>query len=363
MINYAPIPLLETSLFLANQATGMSWTSYMERIVGKGDNQPHNSTLASYSNILTELERRLRASITVSNKTVQTLFAPLHQRGKDQHYPSSGYVCSILTPSMVEAYVSWEETAFFSRLREHIQQVPKQILDFLDQDACNMAADCTIQQLFSKINNSDLPQNSKLILIDLALNPEGYIDMLQETMLPVVAEFKRCRELIAPLLEQFHARYSRETETAIMDRLWPGDRSRIRQVFIYPGVVCSNYVIFGFNADETVLLSSIGSVYEFLRENFAQARSSGIQLTKTLVALSNRNRFNILTKLLDGPAYGRELANFVGISPVTITQHIGILMGADLVSLHNDGTKTYYSLNTETLRTFIDSFQTYFQLN
>ena len=31
MINYAPIPLLEASLFLANQAAGVSWTSYMER--------------------------------------------------------------------------------------------------------------------------------------------------------------------------------------------------------------------------------------------------------------------------------------------------------------------------------------------
>ncbi len=41
----------------------------------------------------------------------------------------------------------------------------------------------------------------------------------------------------------------------------------------------------------------------------------GIQLTQTLSALSNRNRFNILTKLLDGPAYGRELASFVGLSP------------------------------------------------
>ena len=30
--------------------------------------------------------------------------------------------------------------------------------------------------------------------------------------------------------------------------------------------------------------------------------------------------------------------NFVGISRY-ITQHIGILAGADLVSLHNDGTK------------------------
>ena len=49
--------------------------------------------------------------------------------------------------------------------------------------------------------------------------------------------------------------------TAIMDRLCLGPKP-IRCAH-YPSVVCSNYVIFGFNADETVLLSSIGSVYEF----------------------------------------------------------------------------------------------------
>lgn len=124
MINYAPIPLLEASLFLANQAAGVSWTSYMERTFGKGDNRPHNNTLASYSDILTELERRLRASITVPKDTIQTLFAPLYQRGKDKHHPSSGHVCSILIPNMVEAYVDWEEGEFFCRLKQNIQQMP-----------------------------------------------------------------------------------------------------------------------------------------------------------------------------------------------------------------------------------------------
>ena len=363
MINYAPIPLLEASLFLANQAAGVSWTSYMERTFGKGDNRPHNNTLTSYSNILTELERRLRGSIAVSKDTIQTLLAPLYQRGKDKHHPSSGHVCSILIPNMVEAYVSWEEPEFFCRLKQNIPQIPKQILEFLNMDECNMATSSTIHQLFSKINSSDLPQSSKLVLTDLALNPGRYVDMLQEALSPVATEFKRCQELIAPLAEHFHERYCHETEETIMDRLWPSDRSQIRQILIYPSMVCSNYSVFGFNSDETVLLGCLGSLYEFLRENFALARNSGIQLTNTLAALSNRNRFNIITKLLDGPAYGRELANFVGISPVTISQHISILMGANLVTLHNDGTRTYYSLNTEALHTFVDSFQTYFQLN
>lgn len=321
MINYAPIPLLEASLFLANQAAGVFWTSYMERTFGKDDNRPHNNTLATYSNVLTELERRLRGCIAISKDTIQTLFAPLYQRGKDQHHPSSGHVCSILIPDMVEAYVSWEEPEFFCRLKQNIPQIPKQILEFLNLDECDMATNGTIHQLFSKINSSDLPQSSKLVLTDLALNPGRYIDILQEAMLPVATEFKKCQELVAPLSEHFHERYHHEIEETIMDWLWPSEQSRIRQILIYPSMVCSNYAVFGFNSDKTVPLGCLGSLYEFLRENLALAHGSGIQLTNTLAALSNRNRFNI------NKAFGRShlwpgAGQFRGHFPVTISQHI-----------------------------------------
>ena len=65
MICYNPIPLFEASLFLANQAAGVSWNSFLERTFGKGENCLHSQALSSYSKILTELEQRLRASITV----------------------------------------------------------------------------------------------------------------------------------------------------------------------------------------------------------------------------------------------------------------------------------------------------------
>lgn len=53
------------------------------------------------------------------------------------------------------------------------------------------------------IKGSDLPQSAKLTLIDLALNPDSYIDMLQETLSPVAEAFRQCRSLVEPLLEEF----------------------------------------------------------------------------------------------------------------------------------------------------------------
>ncbi|MGM9639992.1 MAG: ArsR/SmtB family transcription factor [Faecousia sp.] len=361
MIYYESIPLFEASLFLANKAIGVSWTSYMEKTFRKGNNYPNSAILEPYSKIMIDLERRLNASITVSEDVVQTLFAPLYQQGKDDYHPSSGYICNMLLPGVVEAYVDWKQSEFFNNLRRDIRKIPGRILEFLDSASCCENEDISIHELFSKINSSDLPQNSKLVLTDLALNTERYLDMIEETLSPVAEEFIECQELIAPLLKHFQNRYEHETAEEIVDRLWRGDRANIKQVIVCPSVVCSNYAVIAFNSSKTVLLGCIGSLYEYLRENFALARNPGIKLTQTLAALSNRNRFNIIAKLLDGPAYGRELASFVGISPVTISQHISILLSANLITMHNDGTKTYYSLNTEELDRFIDSFRKYFR--
>ena len=84
MICYNPIPLFEASLFLANQAAGVSWNSFLERTFGKGESCLHSQALSSYSKILTELEQRLRASITVQDATLQKLYAPLYHKGNDQ---------------------------------------------------------------------------------------------------------------------------------------------------------------------------------------------------------------------------------------------------------------------------------------
>ena len=51
----------------------------------------------------------------------------------------------------------------------------------------------------------------------------------------------------------------------------------------------------------------------------------------------------------------------MGLSPVTASQHIGILMGAKLVTVHNDSTRTYYSLNKAEISALIDSLKKYFR--
>lgn len=360
MIHYEPIPLLEATLFLANRAAGISWNTDLEKTFGVCKNPASKQRLEEYSRILTELEHRLSASITVPESTVQTLFAPLHPGDKKANHPSENYLCSLLLPGKVEAFAEWAETDFFHNLRKDTSNIPKQISSLLKADPQECQADVPIQELFAIVNGSDLPQSSKLTLIDLALNPNRYIDMLQETLSPVAAAFKQCRELVEPLLEEFRAA-CQEGEAAMLGRLTFLDQSNMKRAVIHPCIVCSGYAFVAFNHDNTVLLLCVGSLYKFLINNFSLSQSVDVRLTQVLTALGNKNRFNIATKLLDGPAYGRELASHVGISPVTISQHISILMSANLVTAHNDGKRAYYSLNTDELDHFIDLFKKYFK--
>lgn len=360
MIHYEPIPLLEATLFLANWAAGISWNTDLEKNFGVCNNLTSKQRLEEYSHILTELENRLSTSITVPESTVQTLFAPLHPSEKKANHPSDDYLCHLMLPGEVEAFAEWAEADFFHNLRQDISDIPKRIFTLLKADPQECQAEVPIQELFAIINGSDLPQSAKLTLIDLALNPNHYIDMLQETLSPVVAAFKQCRELVEPLLEEFRAS-CQEGEAAMLGQLTFLDRSNVQKAVICPGIVCSGYSIVAFNHDDTVLLFCMGSLYKFLINNLSLSQGVDVRLTQVLSALGNKNRFNIATKLLDGPAYGRELASHVGISPVTISQHISILMGANLVTVHNDGKRTYYSLNTNELDHFIDLFKKYFK--
>ena len=66
-------------------------------------------------------------------------------------------------------------------------------MEFLNPESCDAGENLSIQQLFQAINGSDLPQSSKLILTDLALNGEQYVDLLQDALTPVARSFKDVR--------------------------------------------------------------------------------------------------------------------------------------------------------------------------
>lgn len=359
MIHNEPLPLLEAFLFLTNRAAGVSCTSFLKTTFG--DTGPQSDKFSTDFQILVELERRLNASVAIPEKILEKLFVPLQHQEKKHQQPSSPYLASLLWANTIEAFVDWEESRFFDLLQKQLPQVPQRILKTLGDNSWNFPGEIEVKELFAKVNDSQLPQSVKLALIDLALNSKQYALWLQQALTPVAAEFRNSRELIEPLLEQFQSRNKSRQAAFMVKELCRMDLNGISRLMVYPTVVCSHYAIAELSPDCTQLLCCVGTLFDLLRETLAAAQNSGARLSMTLDVLSNRNRFQILTRLLEGPAYGRELAKAVGVTPGAISQHIGALQSINLVTVHTDGRRVYYSFNAEGIDRFIAAFKAYFK--
>lgn len=62
-------------------------------------------------------------------------------------------------------------------------------------------------------------------------------------------------------------------------------------------------------------------------------------------ALSDHTRSRVLLALRDGPAYPAELADLVGVSRQTMSNHLTCLRGCGLVVAQPEGRRTRYELS------------------
>ena len=104
---------------------------------------------------------------------------------------------------------------------------------------------------------------------------------------------------------------------------------------------------------ETDVIGYIGVLQGEFKHAAENSANKGSELSRTLEIMGDQTRFDILCTLADHPAYGRELANLLGISTSTVSQHMITITGAGLVCHKSVGRKTYYSLNRENVRRMI----------
>src|SRR6478609_8344098 len=68
-------------------------------------------------------------------------------------------------------------------------------------------------------------------------------------------------------------------------------------------------------------------------------------------ALADPVRLRILGAIVEQPKTGRELSDALGLTPPTISHHIAKLNEAGLIQVTEDGTRHYYALDQQALRT------------
>ena len=103
------------------------------------------------------------------------------------------------------------------------------------------------------------------------------------------------------------------------------------------------------------LIAIIGTLFGTFRRNSESAENSVSEVARIMDILGEQNRFKIVLRLLEGSAYVGELAKYLGLAPCTVSQHLSVLLGANLVKSADIGRRVYYSLNKERTDCFLDA--------
>ncbi len=352
MIDFKPIPLYEACTFLCNRVLGFHWKDFAKNLSKRSE-----SRLSELFEVLIELENRLESSITVSDEVISMLFAPLSPN-QSNDMSSNNTVSHILIPDPHAAFGIRSYESFFDNVLKGVPSFSKIIMQSISPDCPDDCTGTDTISLFKLLKASELPAESKLLLMDVALDGESYVRMLEKALTPIAKEFEKCSELFNPLLDEYKRVLSAVPPAELVSKYLKEWNNPVDELFFYPSVYAAKYIHFGYSSDSKAMWVMLGTLFVLIKENGSSAGEPN--LVKKMDALGNQKRFDIVTRLLEGPAYGRELSKLLGISPVTVSQHVGVLAAVNLVTVHNDGARIYYSLNTDEIEAFINAQRKYF---
>lgn len=370
MIKYEPLPLHEAYTFLSCKGKSFPLDLYFDSVLERHPNC--KDEYLEYHKTITELYRRLAAAVYVGDEDIDKLFAPLASRGRKRNDISDYNFCSALFSEEHPSFDNYpfrikDSRAFFEELYARAEYFPNFVAydistrygtsEDVRRELLGDRIDTAV--VFKIINESSLTQKSKLALMDAMLNTKEYIRLLEKAMLSVVDEFEGCRELWLPLIEPYRESYSGYTDgRALLAEKLNVSMPTAQKYEIHPLVTgFQQYHVTVYGDSDEVCLCIMGVLYDVFQRNSKIEINAPSEVSRIMSILGDANRFNIITRLAKGPAYGRELAKHVNLAPCTISQHLSSLVGTGLVSADIEGNKTYYSINRDSLDRFMEDLR------
>ena len=102
-------------------------------------------------------------------------------------------------------------------------------------------------------------------------------------------------------------------------------------------------------------LYSHSCIYVNMKLDVNEMASAADEASELLKALANRHRLLLLCQMIDHKRSVGELADFLGLRPSTVSQHLALLRKDGLVHAERDGKTIWYSISSgaasELLRT------------
>lgn len=356
MIINKPFPLLEASFFLANRASGKSSRKFFEERVQTAN--AVNERTKEYGRLILELEERLEKSITADEGVIEKLFKP-YTVAHDNRVVSTDFAANLVVQNILN-YFNTE--GCFKALRESGERV-------LNNSICNWISKTTDylspkerligdRELFDTINESMLPPEAKLLILDISMHYDKYVDMLESAVMPVAKAFEESEDLTHPLIDVYCSKFTDDMDASkyrcdMLDE----KKYELYSIDIFPLITYYQHQLVMFQHGDDGNHSAkigVGVLYHFLHDNYMGTMDDREKLASYMNVIGGKNRFNIVSRLADGPVYGRELARLLDVAPATVSQHMSLLMAAGVVKLENEGSKVYYSLNKDGMRELIE---------
>ena len=160
-----------------------------------------------------------------------------------------------------------------------------------------------------------------------------------------------------PAFEKAQARVSRElnglleqfdTLAASTYGAWPLDLSRV--VKASAPVVPTLAMPFAVLASDDVCFCGL-LCYKLFRS--VGGAFTGEEMVICAKALCDRSKVEILQHLKEKSLYGLEIAEKMGLTPATVSHHMGILLATGFVEIEKRGGKAFYQLSTTGIRKFL----------
>lgn len=355
MISFEPLPLLEAYAFLTYKYQNFSIDDYFDKVIARYSEK--SIVYNHYRNALKTLFARLSQCLASDESDAKALFSPLKKNEPSPMGASMSRIADILIQDTA-AFCITDPDSFFKKLNERAKAVPNIVVSvadpFQNYDSYTETA-YDAAEIFRIVNSSKLPQSSKLLLVDTALNANSYIDKLRYCLLPVASEFSNCRDIWQPLLDVYNENFSDCTQASEVisrnDLSLKNSEGIIESCSVYP-IICDfrcSFLLYPIPPSNDAL-GFMGVLYSEFKKGSSFYHNERAEVSRVMEVLGDQTRFDILSLLADGPSYGRELAKSLNISTSTVSQHLLTIAGAKLVTQRIQGRKIYYSLDKEQLR-------------
>ncbi len=221
--------------------------------------------------------------------------------------------------------------------------------------------------LMLKIEELSISDAKKWNLMLLAKNHQKYQVEIRRIIDVVKVEYEKAfvelEDIWCRYLEPVEQILEMGTEEELLERFHMSFEDR-------EGITAYSSLIF-YNATGLIELGDkmeekpmvVGLFYEYASK-LAKHAPSQEELMETLKCLGENRKYEIILSLLESPCNGKELAKRLGITPATISHHMGSLVRAGLILLQNiNATNTEYRVNRKLLVQHMKSLQEKFEEN